>query len=870
MIDFASLKRLLLAVSFSGTFSLCASAQDAGATAPATTPPTLEPVPAPPTPSGNQPSGLLTPPPDVAPVVTTTPAPAPTDTTTSTTTTTTTAKTPAVFSPSRRMSRSEISRIQQQEIIRRQELVYRADQALSAGARAELATDYPTARQNYLFAVEAYGSISRATASYAQAAEGLTRVDFALYDASLRIGDTVRAKQLIDEVIKYNPNNKVAQQKLLATDRALANPNDTSLLGNPAITPGFVDRVNEVQKLFVEAEQFRRTGQWDEADARLKRILGIDPYNISATKQLERIDAEKNKYADTARLETRDERLRQVEEKWAEPINNIEAGAEAQEAQPTLTRSTSFNTEQIMDSVFLSLDFNNASIEEATNFLSIESKRLDPTHKGVNFIIQPNASATAKPITLTLNHVPLSDALRYVCQLANVKFKVQDYAISIVPFTQNTDDLISRTFTVEPSFVAPPSGSTAINSASSAFFARRPINPNLAPAAGASAGGDTVRAALEAKGVKFAPGGSAVYTATTGQLTVVDTADQMELLEELVNAGQAPTLMVRIATKFVEINQTDLNDLTVNTAFNFFANGVSTPGVEQTKVLSGSSLATSLAGSRGISPDSIDALITPTTGGFNTFNFSGFLSGFQYNIILNALSQKKSADLLNDPAVLVKSGEQGTLEAVRVFPYPIAFDPPELISESNTTTIGTTPIVNPPVVIATTPTDFKRRNVGTRLVVKPQVASDNQTVDLSLFPEVTQFDGFINYGSVINIGNPDGSTSLLSTNELNQPVFDTRRINTKVLIHDGSTVVLGGLIREDLQTVNDRVPILGDIPLIGRLFQSKATESIKRNLIIFVTANIYRNDGELLNPPEVANAADILTGRANIGTAPTP
>ena len=82
-------------------------------------------------------------------------------------------------------------------------------------------------------------------------------------------------------------------------------------------------------------------------------------------------------------------------------------------------------------------------------------------------------------------------------------------------------------------------------------------------------------------------------------------------------------------------------------------------------------------------------------------------------------------------------------------------------------------------------------------------------------------------------------------------------------------MVLGGLIREDLQTVNDKVPLLGDIPFIGRLFQSKATSAVKRNLIIFVTANIYRNDGELLNPPEVVNAADILTGRATYAPAAT-
>ena len=175
---------------------------------------------------------------------------------------------------------------------------------------------------------------------------------------------------------------------------------------------------------------------------------------------------------------------------------------------------------------------------------------------------------------------------------------------------------------------------------------------------------------------------------------------------------------------------------------------------------------------------------------------------------------------------------------------------------------------NPPTVIPTLPTDFKRRNVGVRLVVKPQITADNKTVDLSLFPEVTDFEGFINYGSPIFVANPDGTQSLLSNNEINQPVFNTRRINTKVLVHDGSTVVLGGLIRDDIQNINDKVPILGDIPLLGRLFQSKAVENTKRNLIIFVSADIYRNDGELLNQPEVTNTADILTGTRRICAAP--
>ena len=828
----------------------------AGGQAATSTPPPASPVPT------NPPSGLLTPPPDNAPTM---PAPAATN--------------PAPPPAPVKMTSGELARIQQQEIIRRQYLVYQADEALKAGRKAEVGLDYPIARKNYLFAAEALGSITRSTSTYAAAAEGLTRVDLQLYDDALKRGDTPRAKKLIDEVIKYNPNNKIANERLVLINRALANPNDTTLLGNTAVTPGFVNKVNEVQQLLAEAEQFRRTGQWDEAEARLKRILGMDPYNIAATRELEKIDAQKYASDEAGRVETRDQRLTQVEEKWYEPINNKDVTTTAEEAEPSLLRTTNFGLEEKLKDIFLSLDFSNATIDEATSFLSIESQRLDPDHKGVNFVIEPTVAASAKPVSITLNNVPLGEALRYVCQLANVKYKVQDYAISIVPFSQNTDDLISRTFVVQPNFVVPPATAGVIASGTDILNGTRPIAaPTPVPGATPTTddtGGDTVRQALIAKGVKFPPGASAVYTPNTGQLTVVDTADQMELLEELVNAGQAPTLMVRIATKFLEINQNDLNDFTVNTAFNFFSAITGLPFNPSTSnLLTGTSYSSALPGALGLTPDGIDELINPQPTTSNSLFFRGMLSGEQYNIVITALSQKTSTDLLSEPAVLTKSGEQGVLEAVRVFPYPISFDPPELVTQTtNSTGSGTTTVLvaeNPPTAIPTTPTDFKRRNVGVRLVVKPQVTADNKTVDLSLFPEVTDFEGFINYGNPLFVANPDGSQSLLTRNVIEQPVFNTRRINTKVLIRDGSTVVLGGLIREDLQTLNDKVPILGDIPLIGRLFQSKAVTNTKRNLIIFVTANIYRNDGELLNPPEVTNAADILTGRAGYTPVATP
>jgi general secretion pathway protein D len=141
--------------------------------------------------------------------------------------------------------------------------------------------------------------------------------------------------------------------------------------------------------------------------------------------------------------------------------------------------------------------------------------------------------------------------------------------------------------------------------------------------------------------------------------------------------------------------------------------------------------------------------------------------------------------------------------------------------------------------------------------VEPQVGADNYTIDLSLSPEVVEFEGFVNYGSpvigptynpaLVLAGIPSGvSTYVITPNVINQPIFSVRKVTTSVSIWDGQTVALGGLIREDVQKVNDKVPILGDIPLAGRLFRSNVDQKIKKNLIVFVTARLMNAEGQPL------------------------
>ena len=124
--------------------------------------------------------------------------------------------------------------------------------------------------------------------------------------------------------------------------------------------------------------------------------------------------------------------------------------------------------------------------------------------------------------------------------------------------------------------------------------------------------------------------------------------------------------------------------------------------------------------------------------------------------------------------------------------------------------------------------------------VTPNVENDD-TISLILEPRVTEFEGFVEYGgpSVALAG----TTTVTVPAGFFQPVFSTREMSTEVTIFDGATVVMGGLTRDEVKSINDKVPVLGDIPGIGRLFRSEGESRQKRNLLIFVTANLVSPGG---------------------------
>jgi general secretion pathway protein D len=282
-------------------------------------------------------------------------------------------------------------------------------------------------------------------------------------------------------------------------------------------------------------------------------------------------------------------------------------------------------------------------------------------------------------------------------------------------------------------------------------------------------------------------------------------------------------------------------------------------------------------GDQAVNRNNIDAILNNPNRTAQSANvapgimaLTGLFSDGQVQLIMRGLAQKKGTDLMTAPSVTARSGQKATIEIIREFIYPTEYEPPELpnsVGQTNGTTglggIGGSGGGSFPVTPAT-PTAFDTRNTGVTLEIEPTIGENDFVIDLRFVPEIVEFEGFINYGSPIQspgtdaLGNP--VVSIITENRIEMPVFSSRRVNTALTIYDGYTVAVGGLMREDVQNVEDKVPILGDIPIIGRLFQTKAENRIKSNLIIFVTAQIIDATGRPLRGADAGGSIPVSTG----------
>ena len=776
-------------------------------------------------------------------------------------------------------TQAQVQGTAEREIRKQESMSDYAQKAVNKGTEAMMSQDYESAFAYFKSAVDVLPSGGTATSSVREAAlDGFSRAAVKLAEQRISEGRFQDATTTVTVVLeeRYNPTYAPA----LALEAKLKDPTRY----NRALTPGFIANVEEVKQLLLEADGFYASGRFDLAFKRYEQVLNIDKYNIAARRGMEKVNLARSKYADVAYSESRGDMLRQVDKSWALPVRRFEVGASQIIDQPQIdTRGTSLINRKLDEIIIPRIDFQEASIREALDFIkqraaALDTTEQDPTRKGINIVpkLDPDSPEANARITLALTDIPLRAAIDYVAKAANMKLKVEPYAVAVVPQSEPTDILITKEYKVPPGFIS-------VLPASSGAGAALPGagGPTIASGSQPSIGQRSgAKDFLVANGVEFPPGASANFLAATSKLIVKNTQANLDLIDVLVeNQIMTPPSQVEIESKFLEVTQNNLKELGFdwllgqmalpfgtgvyggggtegfgrainNNSFPVLnANGsaVGASGASQGAITGGNR-----SGSTAIGVNAVDALLfgSPLGPAPAALAIAGVFTNPQFQVVIRALNQQKGVDLVSAPKVTTKSGQRATIQIVREFRYPSEFDLPQVTQTPGSIYTPATP---------TSPTAFETKPVGIVLEVEPTVGPDGYQIDLILSPRVVEFDGFINYGSPINTvvsvipGTVAGVTipavSRLFTvtqNVINQPVFSTREVTTEVTVYDGQTVVLGGLMREDIQKTEDKVPILGDIPIAGRLFRTTADQHIKRNLIMFVTASLLDPAGQPL------------------------
>ena len=201
------------------------------------------------------------------------------------------------------------------------------------------------------------------------------------------------------------------------------------------------------------------------------------------------------------------------------------------------------------------------------------------------------------------------------------------------------------------------------------------------------------------------------------------------------------------------------------------------------------------------------------------FDIQGVIGPAQWRAVIYALDNNEGIHTIFAPKVTVMNGQRAEIKDVVKIRYN------KTIEEAEDQDIDVGDLYAVTYDYAVTPKEWDSREYGTRLIVTPSVQPDDKTIELDVQPEVSSLLMFRQFVSSRN-------------NDYSLPQFFVQSVKTTVSINDGDTLVMGGLMRDELVKTQDKVPIIGDLPLIGRFFRGESQVEKKSNLMVFITAKI--------------------------------
>lgn len=319
--------------------------------------------------------------------------------------------------------------------------------------------------------------------------------------------------------------------------------------------------------------------------------------------------------------------------------------------------------------------------------------------------------------------------------------------------------------------------------------------------------------------------GTLLYEPQKRTLIVTDTPDRLKAVERLVRELDKLPAQVLIHARVIEIGVNDLLNLGVDWDLNYDLTMTSSSRPTTFPLFKSFD---PFQGVRpGHDPSDTEFPSQSPDGGKNIFPFTtsedftfGTISGGDVGFAVNLDSILEKSDILSSPRVLALDGRLAEIQVGDRIPIP------------TTTTDSETGNV---VVVG-----YEEERVGILLQVVPYVL-EGSLIQLHVHPEVSVITGFV--GPALN----------------NRPIIATREVTTRVIVKNGATLVLGGLIRDSEILTEDQVPLLSEIPFLGRLFKNRNKDGQKTELMIFITVELVENNTSMsaresqvfddINPP---------------------
>ncbi|MBI3312563.1 MAG: type II and III secretion system protein [Candidatus Omnitrophica bacterium] len=301
---------------------------------------------------------------------------------------------------------------------------------------------------------------------------------------------------------------------------------------------------------------------------------------------------------------------------------------------------------------------------------------------------------------------------------------------------------------------------------------------------------------------------------------MTNTGENLRKVERLLSELDVTPVQVLIEARFVDITLTELEQRAFESVltgdYAITKKGLEVPGAKP--VLKGRDPANIIAKGGGFK---FPALARESEGA--NITLQGVLTALQFETVLHLLEETQKSKTLSAPRVTTLNNQAASIKIVDEFRYPTRYEVSlvqfDINGDGDFDDAGETEFVN-------VPQDLQKRDVGILLNVTPSVGKDLNTITLVLSPEVSTFSKFRDLGGSVSV-----------------PEFTSSQLTTSVVIEAGQTVVLGGLMKDTFSEQVTKVPILGDMPLVGGLFQQRRETQERKNLLIFVTARVLAPRG---------------------------